>query len=225
MEKIRILVVDNHPIIGEALEFFLNRDSALLVLGSARDGQEGLRLLRRWNPDLVVLDLSMLELHGLEAIPLYLAANPRLKIVVYSAHTEGKIVDQVLKAGAHGFVVKGSSVAELQQAIHYVWAGGYWLSPQLNQSLIANYLNRQMSEEIEKDPLDYLTQRELQVMRLLVNGKVTSEISRLLAIAPSTVAKHRISLLRKLHLKNTVELTRFAAHHGLSHSWEDSIHH
>lgn len=216
MEKIRILVVDDHPVIGEGLEFFLNLDPGLLVMGIARNGNQGLELLRKLNPDLVVLDLSMPDLDGFEALRLFLEAKPNLRILIYSGHTEDRFVHQALRAGARGYAVKGSSFEDLKRAIHYIWDGGYWVSPQFSQGLIKNYLDPERPEDPAQAAFDSLSVREQQVFRLMVAGKETEEIAALLDISPTTVAKHRIALMRKLKLKSIVDLVKFAIRNGLA---------
>jgi len=124
-EKIRLLIVDDHPIIGEGLEFFLNLDPGLIVLGKCETVHKGLDLLARLNPEVVVLDYSMPDLPGAEAIRMFLQADPRLIVVVFSGHKEEKVVYQALQAGARGYVLKGSPPEELIQAIKVVHQGGY----------------------------------------------------------------------------------------------------
>jgi DNA-binding NarL/FixJ family response regulator len=216
MEKIRILVVDDHPLIGEGLEFFLNLDPGLLVMGVARNGSQGLELLKKLSPDLVILDISMPQLDGFEAIRLFLEAKPKLRILVYSGHTEDKYVHQALRAGARGYVVKGSSFEDLKRAIHYIWEGGYWVSPQFGQGLIKGYLDPQAAEDPAQAAFDSLSAREQQVFRLMVAGQETEEIAALLGISATTVAKHRIAMMRKLAVKNIVELLKFAIRNGLA---------
>jgi len=215
MNSIRILVVDDHPIIGEGLEFLLNQDPGLLVLGTADNGRRGLELLRKLNPDVAILDLSMPQLDGFEAIRLFLGASPRLRIVIFSAHNEDQFVYRALRAGAQGYVIKGSPLEDLKQAIRYVAAGGYWVSPQFSRGIVEGFINRASPNEGQKNPFDRLSDREQQVFRLMAAGKETEEIGELLAISVSTVAKHRISLMKKLDLKNSFELIRFGLRHGL----------
>ncbi|MEJ2202368.1 MAG: response regulator transcription factor [Desulfuromonadaceae bacterium] len=129
MAKIRLLIIDDHPIICESLEFLLNQDPGLLVLGSAVDVLKGLAMVRKWRPDLVVLDISMPGYNGMEAISFYRDAHPQIKIVIFSARCEEKYVHQSLRAGANGYVLKGAAPTE---------PGGSWLSPQFNQRIIAS---------------------------------------------------------------------------------------
>jgi len=215
MDKIRLLIVDDHPVVGEGLQMFLDQDPGLMVLATAKDGQRGLEKLNRLNPDLVLLDLSLPKLDGYQAIRLFLDARPQIKILVFSAHTEEKYVYQALQAGARGYVVKGASTKELIQAIYYVMQGGYWVSPQFSPNLVANYLKNLTADDPEKSAFETLTDREQEVFRLIVAGKETKEIGQILGISDTTVAKHRISFMRKLEMKNSIELTKFAIRNGL----------
>lgn len=215
MNKVSILLIDDHPIVVKGLQFFLDQDPGLRVVGVAPDGITGFKLLQQWHPEIIVMDLSMPKLDGLEAISLYRKTDPRLKIVVFTAHAEEKYVYQSLHAGAQGYVLKGSSPNELKQAIDFVRQGGCWVSPQFSQSIIQNYLNSKWSEDREIQAFDGLSDREEQVLRLMVAGKQTEEISEMLFISPNTVAKHRSSLMGKLGLKNIVELTKFAIRNGI----------
>jgi DNA-binding NarL/FixJ family response regulator len=215
MDKIRLLIVDDHPVVGEGLQIFLDQDPGLVVLATARDGQSGLEKLKHLNPDLVLLDISMPKLDGYQAIRLFLGACPQTKILVFSAHTEEKFVYQALQAGARGYVVKGASTKELKQAIYYVMEGGYWVSPQFSPNLVSNYLRSLTADDPEKSAFDSLSDREEEVCRLIVAGKETKEIAEILSISETTVAKHRISLMHKLEMKNSIELTKFAIRNGL----------
>lgn len=216
MEKIRLLIVAGYPIVSEGLESFLKEDPDILVMGIARDGQNGLEMIRQLNPDLVVLDPAMNDLEGSQAIHLYLNEYPDLKILIFSNHTDEHFVYQVLQSGAHGYVLKEATATELRQAIHYIHKGGYWVGPQFSADLVTNYLNSRQKEDQEKSTFELLTNREREVFDFIVNGKATKEIGEILCISETTVAKHRISLMRKLAMNNSVELTKFAIRNGLA---------
>ncbi len=190
MKKIRILIVDDHPVVSEGLAYLLNLHPGLLVMSTASSARTGLEQLRKLQPDLVILDLSMPHLDGFDAIRLFLQTKPQLLIVIFSAHTEEKFVYQALQAGARGYVIKGSSPEDLKRAIYYIWEGGYWVSPQFSPQLIKNCLASRDSKDPERTALETLTDREQQVLRLLVTGKESEEISELLGIS-ATAARGR----------------------------------
>lgn len=215
MEKIRILVVDDHQIVNKGLEYFLNLEPDMQVMGTARDGQAGLEKIGALNPHIAVLDLSMPGIGGMEAIRLCLQAREALGIVVFSALAEEKFVYNALRSGARGYVVKGSSMEDLKQCIREVHRGGFWISPRFRPEIVSSYLYRQPQKKAGRDALENLSERELQVLHLMVSGKETEEIATFLNISGKTVAKHRMSLLAKLGVKNAVELTRFAIREGL----------
>jgi len=214
-KSLRILVVDDHPVLREGLVLFLNQDPGFQVLGSADSGRTGLVLLKKLNPDLVILDLFMPEIHGMQAIHLFKDACPQVKILIFSASCEEKNVYQALRAGAQGYVVKGAPIEELRQAIHYIQGGGYFVSPRFSQSLVKCYLSNLPEDSSEALPFESLSGREQQVLRLMVEGKDTEAIAELLDISVNTVAKHRMAVMKKLNLKNVVEMTRFAIRHGI----------
>jgi len=216
VEKTTILLVDDHPIIGEGLEFFLNLDPNLEVIGTASNAMAGLTLLKKLHPNVVVLDLEMPDMDGLEAISLYRGTDPKISIIVFSAHTEEKFVYQSLFAGARGYVVKGASPDDLKQAINLVQRGGFWVSTQFSRNIIENYLKSHQEEDPEDRTLSELTEREKQVFRLIVAGKQTEEIGESLYISVNTVAKHRTSLMKKLGVDNVVDLTKLAIRHGIT---------
>jgi len=216
MGIIRVLIVAGYPIVSEGLESFLRDDSAILVMGVAKDGKTGLEMLRQLNPDMVILDPALNDLDGYQAIQLFLNTQPNLKVLIFSNHSDDNFVYQALRYGAHGYVLKEAPAGELLQAIHYIHEGGYWVSPQFSADLVSNYLNSKQQEDQEKYSFEQLSNREFEVFELIVNGKATKEIGEILCISDTTVAKHRISLMRKLGLKNSVELTKFAIRNGLA---------
>jgi len=213
----RILVVDDHPIIKEGLITFLEQYPDVNIIGVAGDGIEGLAKLRQFDPDCVVLDLSMPKLDGLEAIRLYLKENPQLGIVVFTGHKNENDLFSSLDAGARGYVLKGSPVSVLVNALREVHAGGYWVSPEMNPAIIKRYLLKQ-KDSAPPRAFDTLSSRERQVFHLLSKGKSPKEIAADLFISIKTVSKHQIAIKKKLKLKNAVEMANYALQEGLSSS-------
>jgi two-component system, NarL family, response regulator NreC len=215
MGKIRLLIVAGYPIVSEGLESFLKEDPEILVMGVARDGQSGLEMIRQLNPDMIILDPSLNDLEGSQAIHLYLNEHPDLKILIFSNNSDENFVYQALQSGAHGYVLKEATATELLQALHYIREGGYWVGPRYSADLVASYLSSRSKDDQEKFAFELLSKREREVCELIVSGMETKEISKILCISETTIAKHRISLMRKLELKNSVELTKFAIRNGL----------
>lgn len=214
-DKIRILIVDDHPVIGHGLKLVLEQDPEMLVLGTAETGEKGLEYLRKWHPDVVILDLEMPHFSGCQLVRLVREAQPRVHILIFSLHDDEKYVRQALQAGAHGYVVKGSSMQNLLQAIHYVRDGGYWVSPQFSRCLVRSYVKEEPDDPEANEEFDGLSERLKEVFMLMVDGKDTEQIADLLCISVNTVAKHRTILMAKLGLKNVVEMTRYAIRKGL----------
>jgi len=215
MNVMRLLIVDDHPIIEEGLLFFLEKYPEIEVVATARDGLEGLEKLRSLRPDMVLLDLVMPKLDGVEALHLYLREKPDVGIVVFTGQKKDVYIYQALEAGAQGYVLKGSPVLQVVEALRAVQSGRYWVSPELSDLVIPFYLRRNAGKFDVLAAFKSLTNREQQVFRLLDGGKTTHEISELLHISSKTVAKHRVSVKKKLNLKNPAEMAQYAAQIGL----------
>ncbi len=213
----RVLLVDDHPIVAEGLKLFFNRHPEIEMMGTAADGREGLELLRTGSPDIVLLDLAMPGLDGIESIRLYLHERPEVKIIVFTGIDNDVHVYQALEAGARGYLLKGSPMPKVLEAIREVSNKGYWLSPELNQCIIKSFIkgHHQQTEALEQ--FRSLTKREQQVFRLLAMGKSTAEVSDILYISPKTVAKHRVAVKNKLKLNNVADMANYAMSIGLIH--------
>lgn len=214
MDQMRVLIVDDHPIISEGLPILLQPHEDIIVVGTANDGEEGLAQLRRLKPDCAIVDLSMPKLGGLEVIRLYLKEQPGLGIVVYTGHREDSIVCQALQAGARAYVFKGAPVSTLASAIREVQRGGYWLSNELTPSIIKRYLSQHGREVDDLGGYHSLSDREKQVFLLLAKGKTPREIGGALFISIKTVSKHQTAIKTKLKVKNAAEMAIYAMRIG-----------
>lgn len=213
----RLLLVDDHPIIAQGLKLFLERCTDIELIGSAKDGRQGLELLRTKKPDVVLLDLAMPGLDGIESIQLYLNERPDVKIIVFTGIDNDVHVYQALEAGARGYVLKGCSMSKVLEALREVCNGGYWLSPELNHCVIKSFAKRKQQDSDGLENFRALTKRERQVFRLLAMGKSTAEVADILCISPKTVAKHRVAVKTKLELNNIAEMANYAMSIGLIH--------
>lgn len=213
----RLLLVDDHPIVVQGLKLFLDRHPDIEMVGTAEDGREGLELLRTRNPDIVLLDLAMPGLDGMESIRLYLNERPEVKIIVFTGIDNDVHVYQALEAGARGYVLKGSPMPKLLEAIRQVSNDGYWLSPELNQCVIKSFVKGNQQDQDILEDFRALTKREQQVFRLLAMGKSTAEVADVLYISPKTVAKHRVAVKSKLKLNNVADMANYAMSIGLIH--------
>ncbi len=215
MQKIRVLIIDDHPAIMQGLQTFIEINPDIEVVDSAKDGLAGLEKLRHVDVDIIVLDLEMPKLNGIDAIRLYLKEKPEVGIVVFTGHKNDVYVHQALEAGARGYVLKGNSISQVIDAVREVQRGGFWLSPELNQGIIATFVRNSTQIPHVLDGFKSLSKREQQVFRLLAKGKPTSEVAEILFISPKTVAKHRVAIKHKLNLKNVVEMANYAVQIGL----------
>lgn len=215
MEPIRVLLVDDHPIISEALQVFMKNHEDIAIVGTATDGEEGLAALRRLKPDCLVIDLGLPKLSGMEVISLCLREQPDLMIVIYTGHKEESLVCQALQAGVRAFVFKGAPVSTLVSAIREVQRGGYWLSTELTPSVIKRYLSQHGRESDDFAEYDTLSDREKQVFLLLAKGKSPREVGEQLFISIKTVSKHQLSIKHKLKVKNAAEMAIYAMRIGV----------
>jgi DNA-binding NarL/FixJ family response regulator len=206
----RILLVDDHQMFREGLKALLQGEAGYLVVGEAENGIRGLELSRELAPDVVIMDISMPEMNGVEATRRIHEELPDIMIIVLSMHTEKRFVLGVLKAGAAGIVVKNSASAELVSAIETVLSGKTYLSPSVSSFLVQNFLEQEL-EEGEK----VLSPRERQILKLIAMGKGAKEIGYDLNISNKTVEAHRMQLMRKLDIHNVAELVKYAIREGI----------
>ncbi len=210
---IRVVLADDHCMLREGLAGLLSRAAGLEVVGQAQDGAELAQLVRRLQPDVVVTDLSMPGLNGLEAIKRIRAEDPEARVICLSVHVERRLVLGVLNAGASGYVVKDSSFDELEQAIRRVAAGQMHLSAQLVGIVVQECRSRGAAVE---DGGAALTPREREMVQLFSEGHSTNDIAERLYVSAKTVATHRQNILQKLRIGSMAELTRYALREGLS---------
>ena len=211
--SISILITDDHTILRQGLRAILEEEKDFVIIGEATDGQDALNKVQALKPDVLVLDLALPVLSGLEVIRrLYLSHSPT-RTVVLSMHAKGAYIHEALKYGAKGYVLKGSDAKELVQAIRQVMCGEKYLSPLLSQ--LATEAQSQMKQSHGLDPYKTLTNREREILPLAARGMSSNEIGRQLSISPRTVEVHRARILHKLGLQNQAELIRFALQRGI----------
>lgn len=214
MSKIRILIADNHAVVREGLRALINRETDMEVVGEAGDGQETLKQAKKLRPDIVLLDISMPRLSGLDVIEGIKAAVGTANIVILSMYKKEPYIHRALASGALGYVLKHSSSREVITAIREVNQGRYFLTPQINAKIIIKYYeNERPVPAFGK--YDLLSDREQQVFRLIAEGNSTAEIAALLGVSVKTVEKHRSNLMVKLDLRNIVSLVKYAINIGI----------
>jgi len=212
-KKHRILLVEDHTLLREGLRSLLAADPAFEVVGEAGDGLEAIAQARRLQPDLVIMDLSMPKMSGLEALREITRQHPGIKALALTMHNTEEHLRDALRAGAAGYVLKTVSHAELLAAVRSVIAGQRYLSPQVAKQVIDGYLGKAQPGEVTA--WDTLTAREREVLKMIAEGYKSREIADQLCISPSTVEKHRVNLMRKLDLHSVSAVTAYAAKRGL----------
>jgi DNA-binding NarL/FixJ family response regulator len=206
---IKILLADDHTIVRQGLKLILSSQPDLQVVGEAANGRETVELAQQLRPDVVLLDVAMPELNGIDATRRMMETNPRLRILVLSMHKEAVYVREILKAGARGYLLKDVIDTELVNAVRSVARGDGYISPAVSGALLSDY------RQNITDPVDLLTKREREVLQLIAAGKTNKEVAAQLNLSVYTVDSHRGKIMEKLNLHSTGELVRFAIKNGL----------
>jgi two-component system, NarL family, response regulator NreC len=208
-----IVLADDHPVVRRGMQTLLEAEPDFAVVAETGDGLETVRLVERLQPDVLILDLMMPGLSGLEALRITRQRSPRTRVVVLSMHSDNAFVAEALKNGATGYVLKGSDEENLVRAVREAVAGRRFLSPPVTERTIDAYIEQVRAAQF--DPHETLTAREREVLQLAAEGKTGAEIAARLHISQRTVENHRANLMRKLGLKNQSELVRYALRRGL----------
>lgn len=208
--NIKIFLADDHTIVRQGLKLILAAQPDIEVVGEAANGREAVELVQKLKPDLVLMDVAMPELNGIEATRRMVEANSRLKILVLSMHKEAVYVREILRAGARGYILKDAIDTELLSAVRSVVRGDGYISPAVSGALLNDY------RKDVTDPADLLSNREREVLQLIAEGKTNKEIAVKLNLSVYTVDSHRGKIMEKLNLHSTGELVRFAIKNGLT---------
>jgi DNA-binding NarL/FixJ family response regulator len=210
----RILLADNHKLFCEGLRTLFATHSGMEVVGEASNGRMAVRLARELSPDLVIMDIGMPELNGMEATRQIRSELPNVKVVAVSMHADRHYVSGMLSAGASGYVLKDSAFTELKEAILTVMNGGRYLSPDILGVVVDDYVQR--VAPAPDSALTQLSEREREVLQLMAEGHTTAEIADTLHISRKTVETHRKSMMLKLKLHSVAEVTKFAIREGIT---------
>lgn len=209
-----VLLADDHTILRQGLRALLEREKEFAVVAEASDGLAAIRAVQELHPDVVIIDLSMPRMNGIEAIREMRKESPESKIIVLTVHEEEEYVFASLAAGANGYVLKDADNSELILAMRSALKGKTYLTPGISNTVLDVYLKTSVPQK-QKTSLDFLTERELIILKLVAEGHRSKEIADLLFISPKTVDKHRENLMRKLDMHSISALTSFAMKHGL----------
>lgn len=222
MKTIRVLIADDHSIVRDGLQQLLKSQPDMEPAGEAEDGQQALERAKTLRPDVILMDIAMPHLSGIEVIGLIREAVPASQVVVLSMHAKETYVQQALTAGARGYVLKASPSRDILDAIRAAYRGEYFLSSRLQAEVIGKYLQAQRNVRSMRS-YDLLSEREQQVFRLVAQGRSTSQIADILCISPKTVEKHRTGLMNKLDVHDRLDLLKYAIKIGVVDPdlWED----
>jgi two-component system response regulator NreC len=212
--SIRILLADDHKIVRDGLRTLIERQSEMEVVGEAENGRKAVQLTLELVPDVVVMDVTMADLNGIEATRQIHKEQPCIKIIALSMHSDRRFVAGMLKAGASGYLLKDCAFEELASAIHRVVSNRTYLSPGITDIVVKDYI--QESPMKPTSPFSVLTAREREVLQLLAEGASTKEIAKSLYVSVKTVETHRMQIMDKLRIHSIAELTKYAVREGLT---------
>ncbi|NMG31619.1 response regulator [Aromatoleum evansii] len=212
MTQLRILLADDHTLVRAGLRALLTTFPSVTVVGEATNGREALERARALQPDVVLMDISMKDLNGLEATALLRKEVPKARVIVLSMHVSEDYVMQALRAGAAGYLIKDAAPLELELALQAVMRGETYLSPAISKQIVDGYVQRLDAEE---SPQVQLTPRQREILQLIAEGKSTKEIAFRLEVSVKTVETHRAQLMERLGIRDVPGLTRYAIRIGL----------
>lgn len=209
MKKIQVLIVDDHTLVRAGIRSLLSLVSDIAVVGEASDGKEALGRVRQLQPDVVLMDLAMPGMGGLEATRRIRKESPRTKVLALTQYDDSEYVIPIIEAGASGFVTKMSAFSDLAAAIQAAYKGESYLSPSAATALVEEYQQKPASEG-DQDPYQQLTDREREVMKLVAEGHTSREIAESLIVSPKTIEWYKSNLMHKLNLHNQADLIKYA---------------
>jgi DNA-binding NarL/FixJ family response regulator len=215
VRPIRILLADDHALVRAGIRALVQRVNGLEVVAEASDGREAFRLVKTCGPDVVLMDVAMPELNGLDAIPRIVKLNPKIAVIILSMHASREYVLRALQAGAMGYVLKNAAVDELETAIRTVARGHKYLTPAISEQVVAGVTSAKGEGTGGALAPESLTQRQREILQLIAEGRTTREIAEVLHISVKTVETHRALLMDRLNLHDVASLVRYAIRVGL----------
>jgi two-component system response regulator NreC len=213
-QRVRIVIAEDHTILREGLRSLLSSNPIFEIVGEAEDGREAIRCVEKFKPDLILTDLSMPRMNGMEAIKEIKKESPATKVLVLTVHRAEEYILATFRAGADGYILKDSTHSELVMAVKNVLSGKHYISPEISEKVIEGYLEGKKTLK-SRTSWETLTQREREILKLIAEGYKNKKIAEDLCISVKTVEKHRANLMEKLDLHNIQALTTFAIERGL----------
>lgn len=218
MEPIKVLLADDHNVVRHGLRVLLEAESDITIVGEAETGRQALQLVLKLQPDVVVMDVAMPLLNGLEATRQILKEAPATRVLILSSYSDDEYVQQVTEAGAAGYLLKQTAAADLIRAIHEARKGNAFFSPAIAKRLMENYRESFLRGSTVNARTERLTSRETEVLQLVAEGKANKQIASELSLSIKTVEKHRQQLMNKLKIHDVAGLTRYAISKGIIES-------
>ncbi len=212
---IKVFLADDHAVLRDDLRYILDAQSDMTVIGDAADGRTTIRQVQQLSPDVVVMDISMPNLNGIEATQHISADYPAIEVVILSIHATSEHIFRALQTGARGYVLKESAGQEVVKAVRRVHAGRRYLSSKIADTVVEDYIHESHTAQA-KSPLERLSQREREVLQLVAEGKSSSEIADMICLSPKTVETYRSRIIQKLGINDLPGLVKFAIQHGLT---------
>ena len=210
----RIVIADDHQIMRQSLRVLLEKEPDMEVVAEAEDGRKAVVLVQELTPDVVIMDVNMPDLNGIDATRQIISDYPEMKVIALSVHTDRRFIINMLKAGAHGYLLKDCAFEELAQAVRLAMGNKTYLSPGVANIVVKDYVRRVPGQA--QNAFSLLTAREREVLQLIAEGKNTSKIAELLAISVKTVETHRQQIMHKLDSRSVAELTKYAIREGIT---------
>lgn len=220
MKKTRIIIADDHSVVRSGLRLLLQSSPDFTVVAEAEDGEEAVALVDRHKPDVVIMDISMPKLNGIEATGIMKQSSPDLKIIILTVHEDEEYVYQMLRAGASGYVLKSAGKKEIFAAIESALSGERFFSPGISKLIIEGFIKRdkeqlQAQEQLQSHSKQQLTKREIEVLQYIAQGFTNRKIAEALFLSIRTINTHRTNLMQKLDIHDTARLVRYAIETGL----------
>jgi two-component system response regulator NreC len=214
LKKIRILIADDHGIVRKGLRLQLEQNNDFEVVGEATEGREAVRMAEELLPDVVIMDIAMPNLNGIQATTQLVKKNPQIGVIILSMYSDETYLMRTLAAGAKGYLLKDSADVDLHRAVEVVAQGKPFFSPAIADTLLEDYM-RQLQQRGLQDSYDLLTEREKEILQLLAEGKSNKDVAGILNLSTNTVETHRTRIMQKLDLHSTADIVLYAVRKGI----------